>query len=110
MYVKLVVACALCVYYLLLICIYRNCLCNCVRTCYVTVYVTVYVPDYVTGICVLGSGTNEGSSPCSGRGRPPSLVPTDSTPMDQNFWWWEISMRTWRNLREQGESRRLWRL
>ena len=39
-------------------------------------YVTVYVPDYVTVICVLGSGTNEGSSPRSGHGRPPSLVPT----------------------------------
>ena len=39
-------------------------------------YVTVYVPDYVTVIRVLGSGTNEGSSPRSGRGRPPSLVPT----------------------------------
>ena len=73
MYIKLVVACALHVYYLLLICMYRNCLYNCVRTC----YVTVYVPDYVTGICVLGSGTNEGSSPRSGRGCPPSLVPTD---------------------------------
>ena len=43
-------------------------LCNC--------YVTVYVPDYVTVICVLGSGTNGGSSPRSGRGRPLSLVPT----------------------------------
>ena len=38
--------------------------------------VTVYVPDYVTVICVLGSGTNEGSIPRSGRGRPPSLFPT----------------------------------
>ena len=36
----------------------------------------MYVPDYVTVICVLGSGTNEGSSLRSGRGRPPSLVPT----------------------------------
>ena len=35
-----------------------------------------YVPDYVTVIRVLGSGTNEGLSPRSGRGRPPSLVPT----------------------------------
>ena len=43
-------------------------LCNC--------YVTVYVPDYVTVIRVLGSGTNEGSSPRSGRGCPPRLVPT----------------------------------
>ena len=48
-------------------------LCTCLlRNC----YVTVYVPDYVTIICVLGSGTNEGSSPRSGRGRPLSLVPT----------------------------------
>ena len=39
-------------------------------------YVTVYVPDYVTVIRVLGSGTNERSIPQSGRGRPPSLVPT----------------------------------
>ena len=37
---------------------------------------TVYVPDYVTVISVLGSGTNEGLSPRSGRGLPPSLVPT----------------------------------
>ena len=42
-------------------------------------YVTVYVPDYITVICVLGSGTNEGSIPRSGRGRPPSLVPTRAT-------------------------------
>ena len=48
-------------------------MCTCLlRNC----YVTVYVPDYVTAIRVLGSGTNEGSSPRSGRGRPPSLVPT----------------------------------
>ena len=39
-------------------------------------YVTVYVPYYITIIRVLGFGTNEGSSPRSGRGRPPSLVPT----------------------------------
>ena len=58
----------------------RNCLCNCVHTCYVAVYVTVYVPDYVTVIHVLGSGTNEGSSPRSGCGRPPSLVPTKTAP------------------------------
>ena len=45
MYIKLVVACALRVYYLLLICMYRNCLYNCVRTCYEIVYVTVYVPS-----------------------------------------------------------------
>ena len=36
----------------------------------------MYVPDYVTVIRVLGSGTNEGLSPRSGCGRPPSLVPT----------------------------------
>ena len=36
----------------------------------------MYVPDSVTIIRVLGSGTNEGSSPRSGRGRPLSLVPT----------------------------------
>ena len=41
-------------------------------------YVTVYVTDYVTVIRVLGSGTNEGSSPRSGRGCPTSLVPTHS--------------------------------
>ena len=40
-------------------------------TVYVTVYVIVYVPDYVTGIRVLGSGTNEESSPRSGSGQPP---------------------------------------
>ena len=45
-------------------CMLRNC------------YVTVYVPDYVNVICVLGSGSNEGSSPRSGCGRPPSLVLT----------------------------------
>ena len=39
-------------------------------------YVTVYEPDYVTVIRVLGSGTNEGSSPRSSCGRPLSLVPT----------------------------------
>ena len=39
-------------------------------------YVTDYVPDYATVIHVLGSGTNEGSSPRSGFGRPSSLVPT----------------------------------
>ena len=76
MYIELFVACALRVYYLLLICLQRNCIWNYVCTCYVTVYVTVYVPDYVTGICVLGSGTNEGSSPRSDHGGPPSLVPT----------------------------------
>ena len=54
----------------------RNSWCNCVRACYVIYYVTVNVPDYVTVIRVLGSGTNEGSIPRSGRGRPPSLVPT----------------------------------
>ena len=54
----------------------RNSSCNCVRACYIICYVTVYVPDYVTVIRVLGSGTHEGSSPQSGRGRPPSLVPT----------------------------------
>ena len=58
----------------------RNCQhnsrCNCVRACYVICYVTVYVPYYVTVIRVFGSGTNEGLSPRSGRGRPPSLVPT----------------------------------
>ena len=43
-------------------------------------YITVYVPDYVTVIRVLGSGTNDGSSPWSGRGRPPSLVPTEAVP------------------------------
>ena len=42
-------------------------------------YVTVYVPDCVTVIRVLGSGTNEGSSPRSDRGRPPSLVPDPRT-------------------------------
>ena len=36
------------------------------------------MPDYVTVIRVLGSGTNEGSSPRSGRGRPLSFVPTHS--------------------------------
>ena len=41
-------------------------------------YVTAYVPDYVIVILVLGSVTNEGSSPRSGRGRPPSLVPSVS--------------------------------
>ena len=41
-------------------------------------YITVYVPDYVTVIRVLGSGTNEGLSPLSGCGRPPSLVPTNT--------------------------------
>ena len=75
-------SCSLCVARLLLtIVLYirncqHNCQCNCVRACYVICYVTVYVPDYVTVICVLGSVTNEGSSPWSGRGRPKSLVPT----------------------------------
>ena len=55
----------------------RNSRCNCVRACYVICYVTIYVPDYVTVIHVLGSGTNEGSIPRSGCGRPPSLVPTN---------------------------------
>ena len=48
-------------------------------------YVTVYVPDYVTGIYVLGFGTNEGSSPRSGRGNPLSLVPTVSSYLVHNI-------------------------
>ena len=48
-------------------------LCTCLL---LNCYVTVYVPDYVTVIRFLDSGTNEGSSPRSGTGRPPSLVLT----------------------------------
>ena len=43
---------------------------------YVIRYVDSYVANYGTVIRVLGSGTNDGSSPQSGCGCPPSLVPT----------------------------------
>ena len=65
----------------------RNCQCNsrcnCVCACYVICYVTVYIPNYVTVIRVLGSGTNEGSIPRSGRGRPPILVTTTLEDTDE---------------------------